>query len=60
LVAVFSAAISAFIAVFNLIPFAMLDGLKVLNWNKQIWIIVFALSLALLIMIYAFYPFLLT
>ena len=60
LVAVFSAAISAFIAVFNLIPFAMLDGLKVLNWNKLIWIIVFALSLALLIMIYAFYPFLLT
>jgi Zn-dependent protease len=53
LIAFFSAYINAFIAVFNLIPVGILDGWKVFNWNKLIWSVAFALSLALLIMIFA-------
>ncbi len=29
--------ISFFLALFNLIPFGMLDGRKIMNWNKYIW-----------------------
>lgn len=54
-VIVFSAAINAFIAVFNLIPAGVLDGLKVFHWNKLIWIMVFTVSLVLLIAIFGFY-----
>lgn len=54
-VTVFSAAINAFIAVFNLIPAGILDGLKVFHWNKLVWGIAFALSLILLIAVFAFY-----
>jgi len=56
LVALFSAYISAFIAVFNLIPVGILDGWKVFHWSKLIWAIAFSLSLALLIMIFVMYP----
>ena len=56
LVALFSTYISAFIAVFNLIPVGILDGWKVFHWSKLIWGIAFALSLALLIMIFVIYP----
>ena len=42
--AVAGAAINAFMALFNLIPFGVLDGLKVFRWNKPIWLILFALS----------------
>jgi Zn-dependent protease len=56
LVALFSTYISAFIAVFNLIPVGILDGWKVFNWNKLIWGIAFVLSLTLLIMIFVIYP----
>ncbi len=56
LLALFSAYISAFIAVFNLVPLGILDGWKVFHWNKLIWGIAFAVSLVLLIMIFAVYP----
>jgi len=59
LVAVFSAAISAFIAVFNLVPIGILDGLKVFGWNKIFWGLAFTSSVALLIAILAFNPWLL-
>jgi len=52
LVAAYSAVLNAFVAVFNLIPIGMLDGLKVFNWNKSVWVAVFIGSLALLIMIF--------
>ncbi len=55
LIAFFSAYISAFIAVFNLVPVGILDGWKVFHWNKKIWGVVFAVSLALLIMIFVIY-----
>jgi len=38
------AAINAFMAVFNLIPFGVFDGLKVLRWSKPVWLILFALA----------------
>jgi len=51
LVAVYSALLNAYVAVFNLIPIGMLDGLKVFHWNKFVWATAFVVSLVLLIMI---------
>jgi len=41
--------INAFIALFNLIPFSIMDGLKVFWWNKIAWSTVFIVSMALTI-----------
>ncbi|MDG6927499.1 MAG: M50 family metallopeptidase [Nitrososphaerota archaeon] len=38
---------NAFIAVFNLIPFSVLDGKKILSWNKRMWAMAFVASAAL-------------
>jgi len=38
------ALINAFMAVFNLIPFGVLDGLKVFRWSKMVWLVLFALA----------------
>jgi Zn-dependent protease len=40
-------AFNGWIALFNLIPYGIFDGLKVFIWDKRIWISAFALSLAL-------------
>jgi Zn-dependent protease len=45
----FIAWINAFMAIFNLIPFSVMDGLKVFGWNKTVWAIAFGASLALTI-----------
>jgi Zn-dependent protease len=37
-------AINAFMALFNLIPFGVFDGLKVFRWNKQVWLVLLALA----------------
>jgi len=37
--------VNAFLALFNLIPFGPLDGQKILNWNKMIWVISLAIAL---------------
>ena len=39
--------INAFIALFNLIPFGVLDGVKIFLWNKLIWAITFFVALLL-------------
>jgi Zn-dependent protease len=39
--------INAFLAVFNLIPFGIMDGLKVFRWNKGFWGIAFFTAMAL-------------
>ena len=41
--------INALIAFFNLIPFGIMDGLKVFWWNKMVWAIAFSVSLPLTI-----------
>ncbi len=46
------ASFNAFIAIFNLIPFGILDGYKIYNWNKPIWAAAFALSALLTIYTY--------
>lgn len=37
---------NAWIATFNLIPFGIFDGLKIFNWDKPIWVLSFAISVA--------------
>jgi Zn-dependent protease len=49
------ASFNAFIAVFNLIPFGILDGFKIFNWNKTVWAATFAASAALTV--YTYYLF---
>jgi Zn-dependent protease len=48
---------NAWIAIFNLIPIGVLDGYKVFNWNKMIWILAFATSIVLGIITYRFFWF---
>jgi len=53
-VAIIGAWINAFIAVFNLIPFGLMDGLKVFWWNKIVWAIAFSASLILGVFTYVY------
>jgi len=46
------AAINAFLALFNLIPFAIFDGKKIYSWNRTYWAIMFAASLILTVYTY--------
>jgi len=39
-------------AVFNLIPFGILDGYKIFSFNKKIWALAFTASAALTILTY--------
>jgi Zn-dependent protease len=48
----FGLLINSFVALFNLIPFGVLDGFKVFFWNKPVWAVVFSLSLVLTIYSY--------
>jgi len=52
----FAAYINAFMAVFNLIPFGILDGYKIFSFNKKIWALAFGISIILLVItgIYTF------
>jgi Zn-dependent protease len=50
----FGAWINAIIAIFNLIPFSIMDGLKVFRWNKVAWILAFAASLILTVVSYIY------
>jgi len=43
----YGAAINAFLALFNLIPFSIFDGRKVYSWNRSYWAIMFVVSLVL-------------
>jgi len=52
IIAVFGAWINAIIALFNLIPFGIMDGLKVFRWNKAVWAFAFTASLILTIVFY--------
>lgn len=52
----FLAYINAFMAVFNLIPFGVLDGYKVFSMDKKIWAAAFIASLILVIGIMVIFP----
>lgn len=47
-----AAAFNAWIAVFNLIPFGILDGYKIFMWDKKIWALAFIPSLVLTVCSY--------
>jgi Zn-dependent protease len=49
LIAFISAAFNAWIALINLIPFGILDGWKVFNWDKVVWLTAFIASVALIL-----------
>ncbi|KZX11765.1 site-2 protease family protein [Methanobrevibacter filiformis] len=36
--------INAFLALFNLVPFSVLDGAKIIRWNPVIWLITIAIA----------------
>lgn len=55
-VAVFGAWINSFIAVFNLIPFGIMDGYKIFRWNKIMWASSFSVSIVLAIFSLVFLP----
>ena len=40
--------INAFLALFNLLPFGPLDGMKIFRWRMDIWIGLFAIGIAIL------------
>jgi Zn-dependent protease len=46
------AAINAFLALFNLIPFAIFDGKKVYTWSRAYWAVTFLISLVLTVYTY--------
>ncbi len=48
--------INAFLAMFNLLPFGPLDGLKIIIWNATIWIILFIISISILMVIFTRFP----
>jgi len=50
----FVAFINAFLAAFNLIPFGIIDGLKVFRWNKVFWAIAFVAAITLTV--YTYFP----
>ena len=54
MIAGFGAWINAIIALFNLIPFSIMDGLKVFRWNKAVWALAFTASLILTIVCYIY------
>jgi len=52
----FAAYINAFMAVFNLIPFGILDGYKIFSFNKKLWAVAFVPSVILAIFTYLHIP----
>ena len=48
--------INAFLAMFNLLPFGPLDGLKIITWNATIWTILFIISISMLMVIFTRFP----
>jgi Zn-dependent protease len=49
---ILGSAFNAWIALFNLIPFGVFDGLKVFLWDRRIWALGFAASLILTLISY--------
>ena len=52
----FICSINAFIALFNLLPFGPLDGVKIIRWNATVWIAMLIASISLLMLIMSDLP----
>jgi Zn-dependent protease len=48
--------INAFLALFNLIPFSVIDGHKIFSWDKLIWVLAFVTALTLTILTFFLVP----
>ena len=48
-IVIFGMNINAMLAVFNLLPVLILDGAKVFNWNKGVWVAAFVLSVVMML-----------
>jgi Zn-dependent protease len=46
------ASFNGWIAMFNLMPFGVLDGQKIFDWNKRVWTITMAAAMGLFIIVY--------
>jgi Zn-dependent protease len=46
------ASFNGWIAMFNLMPFGVLDGQKIFDWNKLVWVITMAAAMGLFIIAY--------
>lgn len=46
------ATFNGWIAMFNLMPFGVLDGQKIFEWNKLVWVITMAAAMALFVVAY--------
>jgi Zn-dependent protease len=46
------ASFNAWISMFNLLPFGVLDGQKIFNWNKVVWSFTMAITMTLFIISY--------
>jgi Zn-dependent protease len=46
------ASFNAWIAIFNLMPFGVLDGQKIFDWNKLVWGLTIAIAIGLFILAY--------
>ncbi len=50
MIAMYGMVINSWLALFNLIPFGMFDGMKVIRWNWIVWGILMALSVFMVFM----------
>lgn len=55
-IAGYGAFINAFLALFNLIPFSIIDGHKIFSWDKLIWALAFTTALILTVLAGFFLP----
>jgi len=43
--------INTFLGFFNLLPFGPMDGVKIMSWRKEVWIVLLLLSIALFVLL---------
>ena len=51
-----SAQVNTWLAIFNMLPFAILDGKKVWHWDPKIWVMFMAFSVGLFLLIMYYIP----